>query len=56
MDPGSAFIAAYHVGDPMDPFDAWRPFLRKRRLEKRLDRLQRQLSSPQAAIDVEIDN
>jgi phosphatidylserine/phosphatidylglycerophosphate/cardiolipin synthase-like enzyme len=40
-DPVTAFVAAYHIGDPLDPLDAWRPFLRKRRLEKRLLRLER---------------
>ena len=41
MDPVSAFIAAYHIGDPIDPWDGWRPFLRKVRLERRLQRLRR---------------
>ena len=41
MDPLSAFIAAYHIGDPLDPLDGWRPFLRKRRLERKLARVER---------------
>lgn len=54
MDPMSAFIAAYHIGDPIDPIDAWRPFLRKRRMQRRIERLRRQLSSPETPIDSEI--
>ena len=46
MDPLSAFIAEYHVGDPLDPLDAWRPFLRKRRMQRKLARVERIATDP----------
>jgi phosphatidylserine/phosphatidylglycerophosphate/cardiolipin synthase-like enzyme len=41
LDPISAFVAAFHLGDPLDPLDAWRPLLRKRRIRKKLARLEK---------------
>ena len=32
MGPLASLIAAYHLGDPMDASDSWRPLLRRRRL------------------------
>ncbi len=33
MGPLASLITAYHIGDPLDPRDSWRPFLRHRRLK-----------------------
>ena len=33
MGPLASLIADYHLGDPLDAHDSWRPLLRKRRLE-----------------------
>jgi phosphatidylserine/phosphatidylglycerophosphate/cardiolipin synthase-like enzyme len=33
MGPLASLIAAYHLGDPLDASDSWRPLLRRRRLE-----------------------
>jgi phosphatidylserine/phosphatidylglycerophosphate/cardiolipin synthase-like enzyme len=33
MGPLASLVAAYHLGDPMDPRDSWRPLLRRRRLK-----------------------
>ena len=33
MGPLASLIADYHLGDPLDASDSWRPLLRKRRLE-----------------------
>ena len=33
MGPMASLIANYHLGDPLDPRDSWRPLLRRRRLE-----------------------
>ena len=32
MGPMASLIANYHLGDPLDPKDSWRPLLRRRRL------------------------
>ena len=34
MGPFASLIADYHLGDPLDASDSWRPSLRKRRLER----------------------
>lgn len=31
-NPFTEFVAAYHLGDPSDPADSWRPWRRRRRL------------------------
>ncbi|HEX8232331.1 MAG TPA: phospholipase D-like domain-containing protein [Caulobacteraceae bacterium] len=56
LGPLATFIAAFHLGDPLDPLDAWRPFLRKRRLQKKLVRLDKKFSDPPAPVDLEIDH
>jgi hypothetical protein len=30
LNPIAAFIAAYHIGDPIGPKDAWRPWKRRK--------------------------
>jgi phosphatidylserine/phosphatidylglycerophosphate/cardiolipin synthase-like enzyme len=34
MGPLASLVAAYHLGDPMDPSDSWRPWRRRRRLRR----------------------
>ncbi len=34
MGPLASLIAAYHIGDPLDASDSWRPLLRRRRLQR----------------------
>jgi phosphatidylserine/phosphatidylglycerophosphate/cardiolipin synthase-like enzyme len=46
MGPLASLVAAYHLGDPLDPSDSWRPLLRRRRLKS---------ESRRAALDAEID-
>ncbi|MGZ8407831.1 MAG: phospholipase D-like domain-containing protein [Caulobacteraceae bacterium] len=56
LDPLSSFLIDHNFGDPIDPLDAWRPFLRRRRLQKRLGVLGRRLSGPAAFVDAKIDH
>ena len=39
MGPLASLIAAYHLGDPMDPSDSWRPLRRRRRLKSEAEAL-----------------
>ena len=39
LHPIAAFIAAYHLGDPVGPRDSWRPWKRKRALDAELRRM-----------------
>ena len=41
MNPVSAVVAQYHLGDPVGPSDSWRPWLRRRALERQLAKLSR---------------
>ncbi len=34
MGPLASLIAAYHLGDPLDASDSWRPLMRRRRLRR----------------------
>ena len=47
MGPLASLIAAYHLGDPLDASDSWRPLLRRRRLKS---------ESGLAALDPEVDH
>jgi phosphatidylserine/phosphatidylglycerophosphate/cardiolipin synthase-like enzyme len=49
-------IADYHLGDPLDPFDSWRPFLRRRRLARRVEAIARAIKPPPAAIQADLDD
>jgi phosphatidylserine/phosphatidylglycerophosphate/cardiolipin synthase-like enzyme len=53
MGPAARLIAAYHLGDPCDPSDSWRPGRRRRRLRARMSRLLAPTSG--AARDPEVD-
>ncbi len=37
LGPSAAFIAAFHLGDPVGPADSFHPLLRQRRLQARVD-------------------
>jgi hypothetical protein len=39
MGPLASLIAAYHLGDPLDASDSWRPLLRRRRLKAESERV-----------------
>lgn len=39
MGPLARFIAAFHVGDPVDAHDSWRPFGRRALLQRRVEAL-----------------
>ena len=39
LGPLAALTAAYHLGDPLDPSDAWRPFRRRRRLAREVEQI-----------------
>ena len=58
MDPVSGFIADHHLGDPVEPTDAWRPFFRRERVKRRVGRLHRRLvgDAPPPLVDTKIDD
>jgi phosphatidylserine/phosphatidylglycerophosphate/cardiolipin synthase-like enzyme len=41
LGPTAAFVAAFHLGDPVGPADSLRPLLRQRRLEERVEAVRR---------------
>jgi phosphatidylserine/phosphatidylglycerophosphate/cardiolipin synthase-like enzyme len=41
LGPLATFVAAYHLGDPVGPADSFRPNLRRRRLEDRVEAVRR---------------
>ena len=43
MGPLASVIADYHLGDPLDASDSWRPLMRKRRLESEAEDEAREL-------------
>jgi phosphatidylserine/phosphatidylglycerophosphate/cardiolipin synthase-like enzyme len=47
MGPLASLVAAYHLGDPMDPRDSWRPLRRRRRLKS---------EAGLAGVDPEVDH
>ena len=49
MGPLASLIADYHLGDPLDAHDSWRPLLRKRRLEGEAERQALAVSSDAAS-------
>ncbi len=51
LGPLAMLVAAYHLGDPLDPRDSWRPLLRLRRLRAEADAVG---SAP--ALDPEVDH
>ncbi|MEO8811954.1 MAG: phospholipase D-like domain-containing protein [Caulobacteraceae bacterium] len=48
LGPLATFIATFHLGDPVTPTDSWRPWKRRRRLARELDRLRGNLRAPRA--------
>ena len=48
MGPLASLIADYHLGDPLDASDSWRPLLRKRRLEGEAEQEAREIRRPAA--------
>ena len=46
MGPLASLIADYHLGDPLDASDSWRPLMRKRRLEGEAARAAAAISPP----------
>ena len=47
LGPFGEFVAAFHIGDPTDPQDSWRPLRRRERLYSRV-RAQKQAAIPTA--------
>jgi phosphatidylserine/phosphatidylglycerophosphate/cardiolipin synthase-like enzyme len=45
LGPLATFVATYHIGDPIGPDDSWRPWLRKRHMQQRLDEQKRELAA-----------
>ncbi len=45
IGPLATFIATYHLGDPSGPGDSWRPWRRRRALERQLARTARKLEA-----------
>ncbi len=48
--PLAAFIAAFHVGDPVGPEDSWRPWKRRKALATEAARVRRETVSMEAAL------
>jgi hypothetical protein len=49
LKPLAAFIAAYHLGDPIGPGDAWRPWRRGRAAAKEAAAVRRIADAPAEA-------
>ena len=49
LNPIAAFIAAFHLGDPVGPRDSWRPWKRGKALEVESERVRRATSKGAAA-------
>jgi len=47
LGPVGEFIADFHIGDPTDPADSWRPFARRRQLTEEARALRAALTRPQ---------
>jgi len=56
LDPLSLLIATYHLGDPTDAFDSWRPLSRPRRLREEVKRLRLGAPASAPALDAEVDD
>ena len=54
--PIGSLIAAYHLGDPQDPADSWRPVLRRKRLRADARRIALAAGSSCPLIDPEVDD
>jgi hypothetical protein len=44
LGPLATFVAAHHIGDPIGRADAWRPWLRKRAMDRKLAEQKRALA------------
>jgi phosphatidylserine/phosphatidylglycerophosphate/cardiolipin synthase-like enzyme len=56
LDPLSLLIATYHLGDPLDISDSWRPWSRPRRLRQEVARLGLGAPKSPARVEAEIDD
>jgi phosphatidylserine/phosphatidylglycerophosphate/cardiolipin synthase-like enzyme len=56
LSPFFRFVAAYHLGDPMDASDSWRPWLRNARLRREMKQAGLHASLPGLAVDAEVDD
>ena len=45
LGPVATFIAAHHIGDPIGRADAWRPWLRRRAMQRKLTEQKRALAA-----------
>ena len=52
IGPLGALVAAYHLGDPLDASDSWRPFKRGRRIAREAERIA--LTAGTSACDPEV--
>jgi phosphatidylserine/phosphatidylglycerophosphate/cardiolipin synthase-like enzyme len=56
LGPLARLIARYHLGDPMDAADSWRPWLRDGRLKREMAEAGLSASVPQPLVDAEVDD
>lgn len=56
LGPLARLIGRYHLGDPMDAADSWRPWLRDARLKREMAEAGLAVSAPDALVDAEIDD
>jgi phosphatidylserine/phosphatidylglycerophosphate/cardiolipin synthase-like enzyme len=54
LDPLALLISAYHLGDPLDPSDSWRPWSRPARLRRDVRRLG--LREGSVGVEAEVDH
>ncbi len=54
--PIGSLISAYHLGDPQDPADSWRPMLRRKRLRADARLIAQAAGSSCPLIDPEVDD
>jgi phosphatidylserine/phosphatidylglycerophosphate/cardiolipin synthase-like enzyme len=56
LSPLFRLIARYHLGDPMDAADSWRPWLRDGRLKREMAEAGLAASVPEPSVDLEVDH
>jgi len=54
--PLASLVAAYHLGDPLDPSDSWRPLLRRRRVRAEARRIALAAGKSAPLVDPEVDH
>ena len=56
LSPFFRLVARYHLGDPMDAADSWRPWLRDGRLRREMQEAGLSASVPEPLVDAKVDD